>query len=285
MTQTIKVITVVGAGGKMGMRISANLQKSKYEVYYCENSPKAQEAMVAAGRTVSNADDVIAKSDVVILAVPDVVLGKVSSQYVPKMRSGAILLTLDPAVSYANLIEKRDDILFGVAHPCHPSIFLEKKTSAEYADMFGGIATTQEIVAAFENGSDVQRNELENVIRVMYQPVNKVHWITVKQLTYLEPTLVETVAITLVALMKETLDEIVERTGVPAEAAEAILFGHIQIALAVVFKATNPFSDACMIAMEYGKEHLLKEDWKKIFEEKELDKVVARMLKIDAIKR
>lgn len=285
MVQKIKTITLIGAGGKMGMRVSDNLQKSNYEVYYCETFPKAQEAMAKFGRKVSIPEEVIPKSDVVILAVPDIILGKVSEQYVPLMKSGAILLTLDPAVSYANLIKKRDDILFGVAHPCHPSIFLEKKTPEEYADTFGGIATKQEIVASFEKGSESQREELGKVIEVMYQPVSKIHWITVKQLTYLEPTLVETVAITLVALMKETLDEIVKTTGVPEEAAKAILFGHIQIALAVVFKATNPFSDACMIAMEYGKENLIKADWKKIFEEKELDKVVAKMLKIDAINR
>lgn len=281
----LKTLTVIGAGGKMGMRISANFQKSDYQVFYCENSPAAQQQVTQQGRELSDANSVVPLSDVVILAVPDIVLGKVSEAVVPQMKPGAVLLTLDPAAAYANLIFQRDDIDYAVAHPCHPSVFLERYTKEEHADAFGGIAAIQHVAAAWEAGSDVQRDELSKVIRVMYGPVEQVHWVTVTQLAYLEPTLVETVACMVGAFMKEALDETVKHSGVPEEAAKAMLYGHIQIALAVAFRATNPFSDACMIAMEYGREKIVKPDWKQIFEQKELDIVIARMLKIDAIRR
>lgn len=281
----LKTITVIGAGGKMGMRISANFQKSDYQVFYCENSPKAQELVTAQGRELSDAASVVPVSDVVILAVPDIVLGKVSEGVVPQMKAGAILLTLDPAAAYANLIAQRDGIEYAVAHPCHPSVFLERYTKEEHADAFGGIAAIQHVAASYEAGSDAQRAELSKVISVMYGPVEAVHWVTVTQLAYLEPTLVETVACMVGAFMKEALDETVKHSGVPEEAAKAMLYGHIQIALAVAFRATNPFSDACMIAMEYGREKIVKPDWKQIFDQKELDIVIARMLKIDAIRR
>ncbi|PLV63763.1 phosphogluconate dehydrogenase C-terminal domain-containing protein [Erwinia sp. B116] len=281
----LKTITVIGAGGKMGMRISANFQKSDYQVFYCENSPKAQEQVIAQGRELSDAASVVPVSDVVILAVPDIVLGKVSEGVVPQMKAGAILLTLDPAAAYANLIAQRDGIEYAVAHPCHPSVFLERYTKEEHADAFGGIAAIQHVAASYEAGSDAQRAELSKVISVMYGPVEEVHWVTVTQLAYLEPTLVETVACMVGAFMKEALDETVKHSGVPEEAAKAMLYGHIQIALAVAFRATNPFSDACMIAMEYGREKIVKPDWKQIFDQKELDIVIARMLKIDAIRR
>ncbi|MGF7166129.1 hypothetical protein FHW04_002487 [Pantoea sp. AN62] len=281
----LKTLTVIGAGGKMGMRISANFQKSDYQVFYCENSPAAQQQVTQQGRELSDADSVVPLSDVVILAVPDIVLGKVSEAVVPQMKPGAVLLTLDPAAAYANLIFQRDDIDYAVAHPCHPSVFLERYTKEEHADAFGGIAAIQHVAAAWEAGSDAQRDELSKVIRVMYGPVEQVHWVTVTQLAYLEPTLVETVACMVGAFMKEALDETVKHSGVPEEAAKAMLYGHIQIALAVAFRATNPFSDACMIAMEYGREKIVKPDWKQIFEQKELDIVIARMLKIDAIRR
>nr|WP_276539995.1 phosphogluconate dehydrogenase C-terminal domain-containing protein [Pantoea brenneri] len=281
----LKTFTVIGAGGKMGMRISANFQKSDYQVFYCENSPAAQQQVTQQGRELSDADSVVPLSDVVILAVPDIVLGKVSEAVVPQMKPGAVLLTLDPAAAYANLIFQRDDIDYAVAHPCHPSVFLERYTKEELADAFGGIAAIQHVAAAWEAGSDAQRDELSKVIRVMYGPVEQVHWVTVTQLAYLEPTLVETVACMVGAFMKEALDETVKHSGVPEEAAKAMLYGHIQIALAVAFRATNPFSDACMIAMEYGREKIVKPDWKQIFEQKELDIVIARMLKIDAIRR
>lgn len=281
----LKTITVIGAGGKMGMRISANFQKSDYQVFYCENSPKAQEQVIAQGRELSDAASVVPVSDVVILAVPDIVLGKVSEGVVPQMKAGAILLTLDPAAAYANLIAQRDGIEYAVAHPCHPSVFLERYTKEEHADAFGGIAAIQHVAASYEAGSDAQRAELSKVISVMYGPVEEVHWVTLTQLAYLEPTLVETVACMVGAFMKEALDETVKHSGVPEEAAKAMLYGHIQIALAVAFRATNPFSDACMIAMEYGREKIVKPDWKQIFDQKELDIVIARMLKIDAIRR
>ena len=285
MSEQLKTITVIGAGGKMGMRISANFQKSAYQVFYCENSPKAQEHVSAQGRELSDAASVVPLSDVVILAVPDIVLGKVSEGVVPQMKPGAILLTLDPAAAYANLIAHRDGIEYAVAHPCHPSVFLERYTKEEHADAFGGIAAIQHVAASYETGSDEQKAELSKVISVMYGPVEQVHWVTVTQLAYLEPTLVETVACMVGAFMKEALDETVKHSGVPEEAAKAMLYGHIQIALAVAFRATNPFSDACMIAMEYGREKIVKPDWKQIFDQKELDIVIARMLKIDAIKR
>ena len=285
MSVQLKTITVIGAGGKMGMRISANFQKSDYQVFYCENSPKAQEQVSAQGRELSDAASVVPLSDVVILAVPDIVLGKVSEGVVPQMKPGAILLTLDPAAAYANLIAHRDGIEYAVAHPCHPSVFLERYTKEEHADAFGGIAAVQHVAASYETGSDEQKAELSKVISVMYGPVEQVHWVTVMQLAYLEPTLVETVACMVGAFMKEALDETVKHSGVPEEAAKAMLYGHIQIALAVAFRATNPFSDACKIAMEYGREKIVKPDWKQIFDQKELDIVIARMLKIDAIKR
>ncbi|CAX60839.1 phosphogluconate dehydrogenase C-terminal domain-containing protein [Erwinia billingiae] len=285
MSTQLKTITVIGAGGKMGMRISANLQKSDYQVFYCESAPQAQEQVTAQGRELSAAESVVPVSDVVILAVPDIVLGKVSEIVVPQMKTGGILLTLDPAAAYANLIAQRDGIEYAVAHPCHPSVFLERYTKEEHADAFGGVAAIQHIAASYETGSDAQKAELSKVVSVMYGPVEEVHWVTVKQLAYLEPTLVETVACMVGAFMKEALDETVKHSGVPEAAAKAMLYGHIQIALAVAFRATNPFSDACMIAMEYGREKIVKPDWKQIFDEKELDIVIARMLKIDAIRR
>jgi hypothetical protein len=56
----------------------------------------------------------------VILAVPDVALAPVLAEVVPQLESGSIVLTLDPAAAYANLLYQRDDVEYAVAHPCHP---------------------------------------------------------------------------------------------------------------------------------------------------------------------
>jgi D-apionate oxidoisomerase len=147
-------VAVIGAGGKMGMRVAANLDRSQHEVLYSETSPAGQERVRGEGRQITDTEDAVRQSDVVILAVPDVVLGDVSNSVVPQMKTGAILLTLDPAAAYAGLLAKREDVFFACAHPCHPSVFLERTSKEEWADTFGGIAAPQDAVAALEAGGD-----------------------------------------------------------------------------------------------------------------------------------
>ncbi|WP_243788610.1 phosphogluconate dehydrogenase C-terminal domain-containing protein [Saccharopolyspora gloriosae] len=285
MTDSKLTIAVIGAGGKMGMRVSNNLQRTEHTVRYSENSPAGQERVTEAGREVTETAVAVADADVVILAVPDIVLGKVSEEVVPQLRAGSIVVTLDPAAAYANLLAQREDLEYVVAHPCHPSVFLQRRTPEELADTFGGIAAPQEVVAAIESGNEERRAVAETVIRAMYAPVVDVHWVTVKQLAYLEPTLVETVACMVGDLLKEALHETVHTVGVPEPAARAMLLGHTQVALANTLKGDNPFSDACLIAMDYGRESIIKDDWKKIFNDEQLDAVITRMLKLDGIKR
>ncbi len=97
-------VTVVGAGGKMGMRVSANLERTTYTTFYAENYPPARDRVAAAGRTLTEPDEAVPLSDVVILAVPDVLLGEISAEIVPAAKPGAIILTLDPAAAYAGLL-------------------------------------------------------------------------------------------------------------------------------------------------------------------------------------
>jgi len=278
-------IAVVGAGGKMGMRVSNNLVKTGHTVFYSENSPAGQERVTATGRTLTATEDAVADADVVVLAVPDLALKAVSAAVVPLMKSGAVMLTLDPAAAYAGLLTRRDDVIQAVTHPCHPSVFVERHTPEEYADTFGGIAALQDAIAAIESDDPEKKAMVETVVRVIFAPVGDVHWVTVKQLAQLEPTLVETIACMIGALLKEALDEAVNTMGVPEPAARAILLGHTQVALANTLKGDNPFSDACLIAMDYGRSTIIKEDWKKVFQDDELDKNLAAMLHLDHIER
>lgn len=274
-------IAVIGAGGKMGMRISANLQRTDHEIFYSETSEGGRQRVQAEGRSLTDGLAAASQSDVVVLAVPDVVLGIVSDQLVPSMKPGSVVLTLDPAAAYAGVLADRPDVHMACAHPCHPSVFLERTTPEEYADTFGGTAAPQDVVAALESGDKTVRAVAESVIRTIYAPVLDVHWVTVRQLAVLEPTLVETVACMISDLLAEALDETVNRAGVPEPAAKAMLYGHIQVALTNSLRGSNPFSEACLIAMDYGRESVIKDDWKMIFDDAELDKVIARMLKLD----
>ena len=288
MTETttdLHSIAVVGAGGKMGMRVSNNLARTVHPVAYVENSPAGRERTLAAGRELTDASTAVADADIVVLAVPDLALAAVTAELVPQLKSGAIVLTLDPAAAYAGLLASRDDVVQAVAHPCHPSVFLERTTKEEWADTFGGIAAPQDAIAAVESDDPGVRAIVEATVRAIYAPVIDVHWVSIKQLAQLEPTLVETVACMIGSLLNEALDEAIHTMGVPEAAARSILYGHTQVALANGLRGDNPFSDACLIAMDYGRESIIKDDWKKIFRDDELDKNLARMLHLDHITR
>jgi hypothetical protein len=140
-------------------------------------------------------------------------------------------------------------------------------------------------IAAIESDDPAKREIVEATVRVIFAPVIDVHWVSVKQLAQLEPTLVETIACMIGALLKESLHEAVHTMGVPEPAARAILLGHTQVALANTLRGDNPFSDACMIAMDYGRKTIIRDDWKKVFQDDELDKNLAAMLHLEKIER
>jgi len=283
MTENLK-IAVIGAGGKMGMRVSPNLARiSTYDVKFCEAGEAGIARSEAAGRPITPTAEAVRDADVVIYAVPDVALKVVTEATVPLQKPESVVLTLDPAAAYANQLFIREDLTYVVCHPCHPSVFLERTTPEEYADTFGGIAAAQHVVAGMHTDSVKWKPVCEEVIANMFAPVIKVHWASVHDMAVLEPTLNETIGCMIGAFLKETMDYTVEATDMDYETVEAMFFGHVYIALTNALRGSNPFSDACLLAMDYGREALIKDDWKRIFNDQDLDIVLAKMLKLDKI--
>lgn len=264
----MKKICLVGAGGKMGMRVTKNLMNlDKYEMLFLEKGQQGIEELKKLNIEVSDEDSGVRDADVVILAVPDVILGKVSEQIVPKMKSGAVVFTLDPACALAGKIMHRDDLTYFIAHPSHPSVFNWEKTEEAQYDYFGGNLAKQTVVCAFYKGDEGLYDECEQMAKDMYAPVSKAFRITPEQMGLLEPALVETLCSTMQVIVREGLDEVVKR-GIPYETAKAFLMGHINIQLAVIYNElpNAVFSDAANKAIIRGKKELIKPDWKKVFE-------------------
>lgn len=260
-------ITLIGAGGKMGMRLTRNLKDSSFEMRYVEISQVGIEKLAEMNIQVSDAAQVVPDADVVILAVPDVALANVSAAIIPQMKAGALLMTLDPAVARAGRLFLREDVSYFIAHPSHPSVFNWEPTPEAQADFFGGTLAKQTIVCALMQGPDTDYDLGEAVAKTMYAPVSKAYKITMEQMALLEPALVETLSSSCLDLVREGMEEIISR-GVPAEAARAFLLGHINIQLAVLFKElpNAVFSDAANKALQRGRSILFKDDWKQIFE-------------------
>jgi len=263
----MKKVVLIGAGGKMGCRITDNLKDSNYEMFYLEVSGEGQKILLEKGVEISSQEDVLPGGDIVILAVPDVSIEKISAQVVPMMKSGALLVTLDPAAALAGKIFHRDDISIYISHPAHPSVFNWEPTEEAQRDYFGGSLAKQVTVSAIMQGTDADYDLGDALTLRMYAPVTRNYKITVEQMGLLEPALVETLCSTLQVIVREALDIVIQK-GVPAEAAREFLLGHLNIQLAVIYDQIPGavFSDAANKAIVRGKPLLIKETWKEVFE-------------------
>ncbi len=260
-------ISLIGAGGKMGCRLTDNfLKHPEYKVHYLEVNESGIRNLSERGVQVSKPEDAIAISDVVILALPDIVIGKLSQQIIPDMIQGALVLTLDPAAPLDGVIYHRDDLGYVVAHPCHPSVFNWEPDENAFRDFYGGISAKQSIVVALMHGTEHHYSLGEKISQDMYGPIKNTHRITLEQMAMLEPAMVETLAQTCMEVVKEGFDKIVT-LGVPEAAARDFVLGHLRIQIAVLFKEVNgTFSDAAYKISKRAKPILFKEDWQKIFE-------------------
>ena len=262
-----KKVVLIGAGGKMGMRLTHNLVNSSYKVSYVEINPSGIEKLREKGISVSPADEVIPDADAVIFAVPDVALGQITSVYIPMMRKRAMAVTLDPAAALAGKLFNRTDISYFITHPTHPSIFNWEPVEENMKDHFGGVAAKQSIVCSIMHGTMEDYIAGEELACTFYAPVLRSHNISAEQMGLLEPALVETLASTCIFVIREGLNEVIKR-GVPADAARDFLLGHLRIQLAVLFNELPGavFSDAANKALQRGLKEFIKEDWRKVFE-------------------
>lgn len=260
-------IALVGAGGKMGCRLTDNFLKTPgYDVTYLEVSPQSIENLKKRNVSAGKQEIAIPAADVVILGVPDVAIGKISEELIPMMKAGALVMTLDPAAPLDGVIHHRDDLGYIIAHPCHPSVFNWEPTEEAFRDFYGGITAKQSIVVALMHGTEAHYKLGEKVSQDMYAPIHHTHRITLEQMAVLEPAMVETLAQTCMEVVKEGFDKIIS-LGVPEAAARDFVLGHLRIQIAVLFKEVNgTFSDAAYKISKRAKPILFREGWQKIFE-------------------
>jgi len=259
----MKKIALLGAGGKMGVRLSTNLAKSNYQVAHVEVSEEGRKRLKdATGLDCVDQKTALADADVVVLAVPDRLIGKIAHQIIDDVPTGAALIVLDAAAPYAGEMPTRDDVTYFVTHPCHPPVFGFETDPEAQRDHFGGVAAQQGIVCALIQGPEAHYALCEDVARTIYAPVARSHRCTLENIAVLEPALSETVGATLCLAMRDALEEAVKR-GVPREAAMDFMLGHIQIELAIAFGIfkEGKFSDGALHAIEKAKPQIFKEGW------------------------
>ena len=263
MTQEKQTIALFGAGGKMGCRITDNLKDHPdYDMLYVDSGETGLARMRERGTEATPADDAIERAGTVILAVPDVLIGRVAGGIVPRLRSGALVITLDPAAAHAGELPEREDIAFFVTHPCHPPLFGEREPEEMTdPDWFGGVRSPQSIVCALHHGPEPAYERGEALARLMYQPILRSHRVTVAQMAMLEPAIVETTTASLILACREAMERGIAM-GIPKEAAWDFVMGHIRTELAIIFGyADFPFSDGAKAAMKEAQSRIFKEGW------------------------
>jgi len=256
-------VAVFGAGGKMGLRVTRKLHEAGYDLRAVENGDTGKARLAEAGITAVAPETGLAGADVVVLALPDNVIGKVSADIAPRLAPGTMLLILDAAAPYADVLPKdRPDLTYFVGHPCHPPLYNDETDMAARRDYHGGIAR-QAIVCALMQGPEEHYALGAAICTAMWSPVTKVHRVTTEQLAILEPGLSEMIAMCMVDVMTEAVDECESRYGIPREAAHDFLMGHLNVEIAMWFGYSPKVpSDAALRLLEFGKSRIMRENWR-----------------------
>lgn len=254
-------LAIVGAGGKMGLRIAGKMKDNPgYDIRYVENAPAGVERLKELGVAAMPLEQAAKDCDMLILAVPDRLIKTLGKEIVPLVPAGSMVICLDPAAAYAGILPERKDISYFVAHPCHPPLFGDETSPEARNDWFGTVAK-QSVVCAIFQGTDADYAKGEALAKLMWRPVTNAYRVTVEQMALCEPALVETFTSALVLAMKMMLDRTVEM-GVPREAAEAFFWGHVRTSFGIIFGFSGfPMSDGAMMAMKKGMQDIFQPDW------------------------
>ena len=255
-------IALMGAGGKMGCRITDNIKDlPQYEIFYVEVSEQGKANLAQRGVTTTPQAEALANADAVILAVPDALIGRITQGIIEELKPGTMVIGLDPAAAYAEVMPIRDDLTYFVTHPCHPPLYNDELTEEARTDWFGGVKAKHHIVCALHHGPDEDYAKGEAIAKDIYKPVMKSFRVTVEQMAILEPALAETFTATVITAVKQAYDKAVEM-GVPPEAAWEFLSGHVRIEFAIIFGISGfPFSDGAKLAIANAYDKIFKPDW------------------------
>jgi hypothetical protein len=259
-------IALFGAAGKIGTRIASALREDPdYRMLYIEAGETGLARLLERGLKPTAQEEAIHQADVVVLAIPDVLIGKIAADIVPKLNSGTLVICLDPAAPHSGELPEREDIAYFVVHPCHPPIVNDETDPQARMDFWGGKAK-QNVVCALMQGTESDYMKGERFARKAFAPVMNAYRVTVEQMAMLEPALAETVVLTCQVVISEAIEEVVRR-GVPAQIARDFILGHMNVNMGILFGFLDAeVSAGAKLAVERAKKSIFQPDWKKVFE-------------------
>lgn len=262
----METVALFGAAGSMGTLISERLRDhSDYELLPVETGEDPKQTLRDRGQQPIPEEEATRRADIVILAVPDTVIGTVARQVVSQLEDGALVVTLDPAAAHAGELPEQQGVSYFITHPAHLPLFNEETEPEARTDYFGMEHARQPIVCALQSGPDEDYERGETLARTIWGPVTRAHRVTVEQMAILEPVLGEQISINGVALLKEAMEEAVDQ-GVPRQAARDFLLGHLHIELAIFFDELDwELSEGAQKTYQSVKSQIIDTRWKELF--------------------
>lgn len=255
-------VAILGSGGKMGFRVTKKLVDAGYDVRAIEIGDAGRQRLAEANIPAVTADEGLKGAKVVVMALPDNVIGNVARDLSPKLEPGTMLLILDAAAPYAGDLPDRPDLTYFVGHPCHPPLFNDETEWAARRDYHGGVAK-QSIVCALMQGPEEHYALGEEICQAMWSPIITCYRVTVEQLAILEPGLSEMVAMPFVDTMVEAVEECEKKYGIPRQAALDFLIGHLNVEIAMWFGYSPKVpSDAALRLMRFAKGVVVRDEWR-----------------------
>jgi flavin-binding protein dodecin len=267
-------VALFGAAGKVGTRITNVLRDDPdYRMLYVEAGEIGLARLREMGLTPTSMEEAVREADVAILSIPDVLIETVAAGIVPKLKSGALVICLDPAAPHGGELPEREDIAYFVVHPCHPPLVNDEVDPEARNDFWGGVAA-QNIVCALMQGTESDYEKGEKLSRKMFAPIINAHRVTVEQMAILEPAMAEIIILPCQVVIKEAIEEAIQH-GVPTQVAYDFALGHMRVNLGVLFGYIDAeFSDGAKLAIERAKKSVFQPDWKKVFEPENVKKEV-----------
>jgi D-apionate oxidoisomerase len=274
-------VAIWGAAGNMGTRAVNRLREhpEEYELLLVEAVEPARKKLSDRGETPLTPAEAVPQADIVVLAIADKFIPSVAAELVPAMKSGAMLIMLDPAAAYAGSIPERKDIAIFLTHPSHPPVFNDETDPEARRDYFGSGKARQTIVNALVQGTEEDYARGEMLARWFFGPILRSHRVTLEQMAILEPALSEMCSSTFILCMREAMEAAV-KLGVSRECARDFLMGHINVQLAIVFEEIDwKMSEGAYLVMDESKKLVFQPDWlERVFDLKEIRKMTQKIV-------
>src|SRR5687768_13931993 len=97
-------IAIWGAAGNMGTRACRRLREcAQYNLQHVELLPTGIDKLRFRGDTPVTPEQAAKTADLMLLAIADKFIEPVAGEWVPRLKSGAIVMMLDPAAAYAEI--------------------------------------------------------------------------------------------------------------------------------------------------------------------------------------